>query len=140
MKIKTILNPIDGSDHSIRSTTYAMELASVFGAQIVLLHCHERFPIVLAEPYFQEAVNKINKASEELLEPFVEMLEKSEVLFDVRILEGIPGNKIPEVAKIEKVDLIVMGSRGVSDFAGLLLGSVAHQVLQKSDCPVFITK
>ncbi len=140
MNIKKILNPIDGSDHSIHSTKSAIELARVFEAQVVLLHCHERFPIVLAEPYFQEAVNKINKVSEKMVEPFVEMLEKSEVAFEVRILEGAPGNKIPDVAKIEKVDLIVMGSRGISNFAGLLLGSVAHQVLQKSEFPVFITK
>ncbi|MCF6248006.1 MAG: universal stress protein [Desulfobacula sp.] len=140
MKVEKILNPVDGSEHSIHSTKYAIKLAGVFDAKIVLLHCHERFPIVLAEPYFQEAVDKINKASEKMIAPFVDMLEKSEVLFEVRILEGVPGNKIPEVAKIEKVDLIVMGSRGVSDFAGLLLGSVAHQVLQKSEYPVFITK
>ncbi|MCK5838129.1 MAG: universal stress protein, partial [Desulfobacula sp.] len=37
-------------------------------------------------------------------------------------------------------DLIVMGSRGVTDFAGLFIGSVAHQVLHKSECPVFIAK
>ena len=56
------------------------------------------------------------------------------------LVEGAPGNKIPEVAKIEKIDLIIMGSRGVTAFAGLFLGSVAHQVLNKSDCPVFIVK
>jgi nucleotide-binding universal stress UspA family protein len=38
------------------------------------------------------------------------------------------------------MDLIVMGSRGGSDLAGLFLGSVAHQVLNKAECPVFITK
>ncbi len=140
MKVQRILNPVDGSDHSIHSTKYAIEMASVFEAQIILLHCHERFPIVLAEPYFQEAVNSINKEAEVMIQPFAEMLEQSEVSFDIRILEGTPGNKIPDVARIEKIDLIVMGSRGVSDFSGLLLGSVAHQVLHKSDCPVFITK
>lgn len=140
MKFKRILNPVDGSDHSIHSAKYAVELATLMHADIVLLHCHDRFPIVLAEPYFQEAVDEINKVSEELLEPFIEMLEQSEIKFDVRILEGTPGNKIPETATIEKIDLIVMGSRGVTDFTGLFLGSVAHQVLHKSDCPVFITK
>ena len=140
MNIKQILNPVDGSEHSIRSTQYAIELAKLLDARIILMHCHARFPIVLAEPYFQKAINEINKASEELVEPFIEMLEKEEVKFDVRILEGTPGNRIPEVARIEKIDMIVMGSRGVTDFAGLFLGSVAHQVLHKSDCPVFITK
>ena len=140
MKIKKILNPIDGSEHSLSATEYAIELARLLDAKITLLHCHARFPIVLAEPYFQKAINEINKASEELVEPFIKILEQGEVKFDVRILEGAPGNRIPDVAKIEKIDLIVMGSRGVTDFAGLFLGSVAHQVLHKSDCPVFIAK
>jgi nucleotide-binding universal stress UspA family protein len=140
MNIKLILNPVDGSQHSIHSTNYAIELTKLLNAKIILMHCHERFPIVLSEPYFQQAVNEIGKASEELVEPFIKILEKAEVEYDVRILEGAPGNKIPEVARIEKIDLIVMGSRGVTDFTGLLLGSVAHQVLHKSGCPVFITK
>ncbi|MCK5348028.1 MAG: universal stress protein, partial [Desulfobacula sp.] len=116
------------------------KLAKLLDAEIILLHCHARFPIVLAEPYFQQAINEINKASEELVDPFIEILEKGDVKFEVRILEGAPGNRIPEVIKIEKIDLIVMGSRGVTDFAGLFIGSVAHQVLHKSDCPVFIAK
>jgi nucleotide-binding universal stress UspA family protein len=140
MKIKKILNPIDGSEHSIRSTRYAIELARLLDAEIILLHCHARFPIVLSEPYFQQAVNKINKMSEDLVEPFIQILEQGDVKFEIRILEGAPGNRIPDVIKIEKIDLIVMGSRGVTDFEGLFLGSVAHQVLHKSDCPVFISK
>jgi nucleotide-binding universal stress UspA family protein len=140
MKIKRILNPVDGSDHSVHATRHAIDLARLMDAKIILMHCHDRFPIVLAEPYFQEAVNEINKASETLIEPFVSMLEQGEVKFETRILEGIPGSQIAEVARIEKIDLIVMGSRGVTDFAGLFLGSVAHQVLHKSECPVFITK
>jgi nucleotide-binding universal stress UspA family protein len=140
MNIKKILNPVDGSEHSIRSTRYAIDLATLMDAEVVLLHCHARFPIILAEPYYQQVINDVNKASEELVAPFVKMLEEAKVRFDVRLLEGAPGNKISEVAKIEKIDLIVMGSRGVTDFAGLFLGSVAHQVLNKTDCPVFIAK
>ena len=140
MNIKRILNPVDGSDHSMHATEHAIELSKLMNAELVLLHCHARFPIVLAEPYYQEAINEINKDSETLVKPFIDILEKSGVLFQVRILEGMPGNQIPEVARIEKIDLIVMGSRGVTDFAGLFLGSVAHQVLHKSTCPVFITK
>ncbi|MCG8685326.1 MAG: universal stress protein [Desulfobacterales bacterium] len=140
MTFQTILNPVDGSDHSLRSTKYAIKLARQFNSKIVLLHCHSRFPVVLSEPYFQQAVNEIMKASEELVKPFEEMLTESEVEYEVRILEGLPGSTIADVVRIEKIDLVVMGSRGVSDFEGLFLGSVAHQVLHKSDCPVFIAK
>jgi len=140
MNIKRILNPVDGSEHSMHATQYAVGLSKLMDAELVLLHCHARFPIVLAEPYYQEAINEINKDSETLVKPFIDILEPSEVSYQVRILEGMPGNQIPEVARIEKIDLIVMGSRGVTDFAGLFLGSVAHQVLHKSKCPVFIVK
>ncbi len=140
MNIKKIVNPVDGSEHSVHSTDYAIELARLFEAKVILMHCHDKFPIVMSEPYFQQAVNEINKAAEELVEPFIKKLERAEVDFEIRILEGTPGDKVPEVVRIEKVDLIVMGSRGVTDFAGLFLGSVAHQVLHKAECPVFITK
>lgn len=140
MKFEKILNPVDGSDHSRRSTNYAIELAQQFGSQIILLHCHSRFPVVLSEPYFQQAINEIMKASEELVKPYEDLLDEAGVNYDVRILEGLPGSTIADVVKIEKTDLVVMGSRGVSDFEGLFLGSVAHQVLHKSDCPVFIVK
>lgn len=140
MKFGKILNPVDGSDHAMNSTRYAIELAKQFNSLIVLLHCHSRFPVVLSEPYFQQAINEIMKTSEELVSPFETMLEQAGVKFEVRILEGLPGTTIANVAEIEKIDLIVMGSRGVSNFEGLFLGSVAHQVLHKSNCPVFITK
>ncbi len=140
MNFAKILNPVDGSDHSVSSTKYAIELARQFNSKIILLHCHSRFPVVLSEPYFQQAINEIMKTSEELVNPFEVLLEESGVDFEVRILEGLPGSTIAEVAQTETVDLVVMGSRGVSDFEGLFLGSVAHQVLHKSNCPVFIAK
>lgn len=140
MSFNKILNPVDGSEHSRHSTDHAIELAKQFGSQIILLHCHNRFPVVLSEPYFQQAINEIMKASEALIQPYEEMLIDSGVAYEVRILEGLPGSTIAEVVTIEKIDLVVMGSRGVSDIEGLFLGSVAHQVLHKCKCPVFIAK
>lgn len=140
MKCELILNPVDGSEHSKRSTEYAMTLAEKFNAKIVLLHCHSRFPVVLSEPYFQQAIDEIMKASEELTQPYEQMLQEGGMDFEVRILEGLPGSTIARVVEIEKIDVVVMGSRGVLDFEGLFLGSVAHQVLHKVNCPVFIVK
>lgn len=140
MKLEKILNPVDGSDHSMTATKYAIDLAKMVDAEILLLHCHRRFPVILAEPNFQNAINIIMKESNELIAPFVKLLEESQVRFGTRILEGSAGKMIAKVADIEKVDMIVMGSRGCSDLEGLILGSIAHKVLHSTECPILILK
>lgn len=140
MKINRILIPVDGSDHSFNAARYGIDMAILSSAEILLLHCHRRFPVVLAEPHFQNAINAIMEESEQMLAPFVRMLEASGVTFETRILEGSAGKMIPEVARASKMDLIVMGSRGCSDLEGLIMGSVAHKVLYSSSCPVLIVK
>ncbi len=135
-----ILNPVDGSSHSESSTRYAIAVAKKFDSKIILLHCHSNYPAILAEPYFQQAIDKIIKDSEELVKPFEDMLKNEGVDFETRILEGPPDEMIADAVRIEKADLIVMGSRGMTNFKGLLLGSVAHKVLHRAEVPVFISK
>jgi nucleotide-binding universal stress UspA family protein len=61
--------------------------------------------------------------------------EVSEVL-----VYGNSAERIIEEAGHEKADLIVIGSRGLSDIGGLLLGSVSHKVIQHAACPCLIVK
>jgi nucleotide-binding universal stress UspA family protein len=140
MQINKILVPVDGSEHSMRATRYAGELAVLCRSQILLLHCHRAFPKILGEPYFQNAVTKTLTESNELLEPYRQTLSDMKISFTDRILEGPAGHTIPEVARLESCDLIVMGSRGRSDLEGLLLGSVAHRVLHAAAVPVLIVQ
>lgn len=140
MIFKKLLVPVDGSDHSMQATRCALELAQATGAEIILLHCHRPFPVVLGEPLFQKAVGDRMEKSNRLLGPYRELLEKSGVSFTDRVLEGPPGDVISEVARIEQCDMIVMGSRGRTDLEGLLLGSVAHKVLHTAPCPVLVAR
>ena len=100
IQIKKILLPVDGSDHSMHAAQYATDLARIMQAEIVLLHSHKPFPVVLGEPYFQNAVKKIMKQSNALLEPYRVMLKEKEVSFTDRIMEGHADDVIVEVAKI----------------------------------------
>lgn len=49
-----------------------------------------------------------------------------------------PAHAIADVATIAQVDLIVLGSVGSGPLKGLLLGSVAHRLLQIAPCPVLV--
>lgn len=140
MLVKKIVLPVDGSEHASRAAEYAIQLAGLTGARILLVHCHRPFPAILGEPYFQKAVSGIIMKSNELLDPYRQILKESNVEFEDRILEGPPGNAICEVAEIEKCDMIVMGSRGHTNLEGLFLGSVTHRVLHAATCPVLVIR
>ncbi len=55
-------------------------------------------------------------------------------------LYGYAAREIVEDAKVHDVSLIVMGSRGRGDLAGLLLGSTAHKVIHLADRPVLVVR
>jgi nucleotide-binding universal stress UspA family protein len=140
LDIQKILVPVDGSSHAMRAAEYAVRLALRLNCEILLINTHRPFPVALGEPYYQKAINKILDQADSLLEPYRTLLQSSGVRFTDRVLEGAAGEVIPQVAAIEKCDMIVMGCRGHSNLEGLLLGSVTHRVLSSAPCPVLVVR
>jgi nucleotide-binding universal stress UspA family protein len=60
------------------------------------------------------------------------------VVVETQLIEGPPAPAILRVAEEEGCDLIVIGSRGRGQIAGILLGSVSSTVAQRAHCPVLI--
>lgn len=139
-EIKTILLPVDGSEQSKAAAEHAVKAARCYGAKIILLYCHKPVPSVLGEPNFSQAADWLAKDAAEVLEPFVAYLKLESADYEYRAIAGDTVRTIVDVAEAEPCDLIVMGSRGRGDFAGLLLGSVAHRVLQTAPCPVTVVR
>ena len=135
-----ILVPVDGSEQSMRANDYAIKMAGLMSAEIILLYCHKPFPSVLGEPYLQKAITQRLENSRKRLAPFEARLKTEGVAYAERILEGPPGSRICETAQLEDCELIVMGSRGRTDLQGLLLGSTAHRVLHCAPCPVMVVR
>lgn len=140
MSKKKILTAIDGSIHSIAVLDKAIEYARLLDGKIILLYCHKRFPKILGEPYKDKAVTDILLEAENLVKPYLETLKGSGVEYSERLMEEPAGSVIPNVADIEKCTLIVMGSRGLTDLEGLIIGSVTHRVLHLANCPVLVVK
>jgi len=135
-----ILIAADGSPGAMEAARKGAELAGLCGARVILCHCHKGVPEYIGEPYYQRLLDRSNAEVDALLHPFREILREAEVSFEERVLEGDPAKKICEAARAEGCDLVVMGTRGLSDLEGLFLGSVVHKVLVCAPCPVLAVR
>jgi nucleotide-binding universal stress UspA family protein len=133
-----ILLAVDGSEESRKSASTARALASELGSELIVVH--------VKEVHYSGAAAWSPEPSPELEALIHEVVEgmKSEGLEARRVLEEAPhghvGKAIADIAAQSHADVIVMGSTGHSQLAGLLLGSVATRALHFAQCPVLIVK
>lgn len=59
---------------------------------------------------------------------------------DCVIMEGDPADAILTYAKGQNADLIVLGTRGLSNLKGLFVGSVSHKVSQLAECSCIMVR
>src|SRR5699024_5698049 len=125
----------DGSELSKKALESALMLAKqdekIVLDVLIIAQIPTHFGVV-GEPHLDQA--------KELAEEVKTNLKTLPNKTSTSIVEGSRGRKIIDVTKKNNTDLIIMGSRGISGFEELFLGSVSHYVVQKSDCPVFIVK
>ncbi len=140
MSSKKILVAIDGSEHSYLIVDKAIEYARLFDVSVLLVYCHRRFPTILGEPYRDEQISSIISESEKVIAPFLQHIKKAGIAVEERIMEEPAGAAIADIARIEHCDLIVMGSRGLTNLAGLIIGSVTNRVLHTAPCSVLVVR
>jgi nucleotide-binding universal stress UspA family protein len=135
---KHVLVALDGSEYSQTALPTAIEVTRKFGADLFVLHVaeHDRGrSVVYSEETPAEATQFVGKAVKAARDAGV--AAKGE-LRDVGV--GHVARAIVETAQANDIDLIVMGSRGLSDIQGLLLGSVTHKVMQLAHVSVLVAR
>jgi nucleotide-binding universal stress UspA family protein len=133
-----ILLAVDGSDHSRRAIAKAAEVAKLSGGEVHVFHYQEREPSkagMTDTETSSDAAALVNEAVDELQDVGVKASGETRAG-----LYGQAARAILDEASRFGADLIVMGSRGRSDFEALLLGSVAHKVIHYGHCPVLIVR
>ncbi len=143
MNINKILLPFDGSVHSINATKYALDLAKLMGAHVTIVNCYEYDWMQGNMPEVPEALQNDlranrKKEAERLLNKAEEIFVNQGVEYQIDIIAGPAGYVLAKRAKSKEYDLIIMGSHGHSEIAGLFLGSVTHKVLNTIYCPVLV--
>jgi nucleotide-binding universal stress UspA family protein len=136
--IKQVLVAVDESDRSQSVVQKALEMARAFDAKILLLYVRPKIQDFIGHPYYQKILDKYMLQADLVVEPHKQTLEESDVEYEVLILEGEPAEMIQEASVIEKCDLVVMGTRGLSNIQGMALGSVSHKVLHGATCMVLL--
>jgi nucleotide-binding universal stress UspA family protein len=140
MRISNILLPVDGSTYSDNAIEYAAYLAGLSGAKVTAVCCYEwTGGLYEINGTVVEALrDKLRIQTQEVLEDAGRKLSESGIEHETRSISGAPGTMLSNLAKSREFDLIVMGSHGHSDIAGLFLGSVTHKVLNTIYCPVLV--
>ena len=80
------------------------------------------------------------KKAEKILRPLKKYCEKKGIQFAFKIFYGKPASEIAKFAEKGKVDLVVIGSKGVGGFKGKVLGSVANSILVESKVSVLLVR
>lgn len=135
-----ILVAYDGSTHSERALELAIKLAAGSETCLGLIYAYDKIPTYLGEPDYETLTTKAAFKAQELVNAVVAQLKARGVVIATNILQGPAAEAILHVADIEHYDLIVMGSRGLSDWQGALLGSISHRVLHHAQVPVLIVR
>ncbi|MGC9130806.1 MAG: universal stress protein [Pyrobaculum sp.] len=126
---KKILVAYDGSDHAKKAVEHAVALAKAFGASIHI--------ITVATDPSQISLEKAGRIAGEAAKA---VQSQGLQVGEVAVRSGTPADEILNYAEEKEVDLIVMGSRGLSALQRLVLGSVSQAVVSRARVPVLVVR
>lgn len=146
---KTIVVAVDGSTHAMKALEAAIDLARKYDAKLELVSVYRHHSIM-------ENTHSLVRTREGLPDPTSAMKAFAQEIVDValkttkeehgftnaegHVRRGQPARMIVEFAKECGADAIVMGSRGLGDMTGMLLGSVSHKVSSLATCTTITVK
>jgi nucleotide-binding universal stress UspA family protein len=165
-RVARLLVATDGSDHGARAVAFASEVAARAGAPLTIMHMvlhglradlirtaagdmklsetaradlerdpiADRFALYVTRRASKETLVEVGQGILERAERAAREAGVSEVRTELK--DGDPAEQILDLAKRDDVDLVVIGSRGLGEVAGLLRGSVSNKVTHLALCTV----
>jgi nucleotide-binding universal stress UspA family protein len=144
---KKVLVCNDGSAHAMRAARAAIGIAEKFGSEVLVTYVLSPVPSIAPYAMTMEAAPDMAELTAEAEDNQRTTLACLESLFrneniPVRTLaeRGNVHDVITNIAKEERVDLIVIGSRGIGSLQRFFLGSVSDAVAHHAHCPVLIVR
>lgn len=139
---KDMVVGVDGSPHSFKALRWAFEQASFTGASLHVLHSWEIPPTwsMVEVPSYEPELLIRDYGNAELRETSETLAGFQSEFPDVKVRQEVmKGSPVKALVKAsEHAEMLVVGSRGLGGFRGLLLGSVSHAVVHRAACSVAV--
>lgn len=135
-----ILLAADGSENAIRAAKEAVKIAQLAAnAQVSIVYVAD-FEKAKTETLHAASPESLYMERRQKLAGVEGILRDAGVSYQLAILRGDPGPEIIKFARVNAVDLVVIGSRGLNSLQEMVLGSVSHKVMKRVSCPALIVK
>ena len=142
-----ILCAIDGSRHSQWALDWLPHVCSPDDCSLLLVHAVDMTQFKSLPELDRKTRSALVNLLECSLEGAARVLEWAELKASTsygsvraKLLRGRPAEAVARSAKREQADLLVIGSRGATEFQPMLLGSVSRKLLMQAPCPVLLVK
>ncbi len=138
-----VLVATGGSPWSDNAVKYAISLAKDYGLELVILHVLTETPsyfVAEAGSALDSMLEGSEEAGRHIVAEAVAWAEEAAVAYETVLIWGRAAEVICQIAQEHVCDLIVVGSRGLTGFKRLMLGSISNAVAAKAPCPVLIVK
>lgn len=143
--MKKILFPTDFSECATNAFVHALEFAKVVNAELILLHTFEIpvydsqfFPENYAAIYSSIELAKFEMFKDEIpkLRTIAEERNLSDIVIKHRLMDGDLIYNLKNAVEEDKVDFVIMGSSGETDWTKFFLGSNTSSVISEIQVPV----
>ena len=137
----------DGSDDSVKAIRLACSIASEFGSKLIVVHVYSSLTTVFAGGAgvpvlnYGELEDAAKAAATATLSKGVQtaaqygVKARGELIEAPSVVEALVG-----FATDQKIDLVVVGTRGMTGFKKLIMGSVASGLVSHARCPVMVVR
>jgi nucleotide-binding universal stress UspA family protein len=138
-QFKRILIGFDGSSQSEKATEIGLSLAQSLDSK-VLLFAVARPPEPATMVELSAMVDDAREHFEEKFKKVAQRAKDLEVELETDIAVGHPVEQIVHRAEAGRVDVIILGRRGMSRFEKMIVGSTSEKVLRYAHCPVMVVR
>jgi nucleotide-binding universal stress UspA family protein len=130
---------VDGSPGAAAAAGWVVSLAVRIPAEVWVVHAADIGPAFAVAGLDDATYSRAIRGLSEVLEhQWCAPLRDAGVRYETVLEEGGAATVLLDVVRRHDIGLLVVGRRGVDDFSGLAMGSVAHRVMAFAPCPAVV--